>query len=176
MSHCSKEMASWNSATYIAVVLFGESKSIFIINFHEQQITIICPSLLRERWTQNNTVDFFFHLIMLLCGCDLRKRIWVIILPVSKNLNVFRLEIHGVKCVQIRSFSWSVFSPNAGKYGPEKNPYLDTFRLEIERLTSIHLKDQPFKYDLIISIKFDVLKIFTKMLTWNLKRILLTPN
>ena len=21
----------------------------------------------------------------------------------------------------------SVFSPNAGKYGPEKNPYLDTF-------------------------------------------------
>ena len=30
---------------------------------------------------------------------------------------------HCVKSVQIRSF----FSPNAGKYGPEKIPYLDTF-------------------------------------------------
>ena len=24
-------------------------------------------------------------------------------------------------------FFWSVFSPNTGKYGPEKAPYLDTF-------------------------------------------------
>ena len=24
-------------------------------------------------------------------------------------------------------FFWSVFSPNTGKYGPEKTPYLDTF-------------------------------------------------
>ena len=46
----------------------------------------------------------------------------------------FRLK-HYVKSVQIRSFFWffllcislSVFSPNAGKYGPEKTPYLDTF-------------------------------------------------
>ena len=30
------------------------------------------------------------------------------------------------KSVQIRSFFWSVFSPNAGKYGPEKTLYLDT--------------------------------------------------
>ena len=35
--------------------------------------------------------------------------------------------MHCVKSVQIRSFFWSVFSPNAGKYGPEKTPYLDTF-------------------------------------------------
>ena len=28
--------------------------------------------------------------------------------------------------VQIRSFSWSVFSPNTWKYGPEKTPYLGT--------------------------------------------------
>ena len=51
-------------------------------------------------------------------------------------------KYHCVKCVQIRSFFWSVFSriwteygeilylsvfsPNAGKYGPEKT-YLDTF-------------------------------------------------
>ena len=30
---------------------------------------------------------------------------------------------HCVKGVQIWSFSWSVFSLNAGKYGPEKTPY-----------------------------------------------------
>ena len=34
---------------------------------------------------------------------------------------------HCVKSVQIRSFFWSVFSRNAGKYGPEKALYLDTF-------------------------------------------------
>ena len=33
---------------------------------------------------------------------------------------------HCVKSVQIRSIP--VFSPNAGKYGPEKTPYLDTFQ------------------------------------------------
>ena len=32
-----------------------------------------------------------------------------------------------VKSVQIRSFFWSLFSPNTGKNGPEKTPYLDTF-------------------------------------------------
>ena len=54
---------------------------------------------------------------------------------------------HCVKSVQIRSFFWSVFSctwteygdlrmrynlvfsPNAGKYGPEKTSYLDTFHI-----------------------------------------------
>ena len=34
---------------------------------------------------------------------------------------------HYVKSVQIKSYFWSVFSPNTGKYGPEINPYLDTF-------------------------------------------------
>ena len=46
-----------------------------------------------------------------------------------------------IQSVQIRSFFWSVFpefglnaerygvfSPNVGKYGPEKTPYLDTFQ------------------------------------------------
>ena len=37
------------------------------------------------------------------------------------------LSEHCVKIVQIRSFFWSVFNPNAGKYRPEKTPYLDTF-------------------------------------------------
>ena len=38
---------------------------------------------------------------------------------------------HYVKSVQIRSVFWSVFSPNAGKYGPGKTPYLDTFHAAI---------------------------------------------
>ena len=37
------------------------------------------------------------------------------------------LHLHCMKSVQIRSFFWSVFSPNVGKYGPEKTPHLDTF-------------------------------------------------
>ena len=42
---------------------------------------------------------------------------------------LFRMSywIPFVKNVQIQNFFWSVFSPNAGKYGPEKTPYLDTF-------------------------------------------------
>ena len=34
---------------------------------------------------------------------------------------------HYVKSVQIHTEYLSVFSTNAGKYGPEKTPYLDTF-------------------------------------------------
>ena len=37
---------------------------------------------------------------------------------------------HCLKSVQIRSFFgpyFHVFSPNIGKYSPEKTPYLDTF-------------------------------------------------
>ena len=37
------------------------------------------------------------------------------------------LNSHCVKSVQIRSNFSSVFSPNAGKYGPEVTPYMDTF-------------------------------------------------
>ena len=53
--------------------------------------------------------------------------------------------MHYVKSVQIRSFAspcfpafglntekYSLFNPNAGKYGPEKTPYLDTFHAVME--------------------------------------------
>ena len=36
---------------------------------------------------------------------------------------------HCVKSIQMRSNFRSVFSPNAGKKGPEITPYLDTFHL-----------------------------------------------
>ena len=43
-----------------------------------------------------------------------------------KNI-LFLVSKHYVKSVRIRIFFWSVFSPNTGKYGPDKSPYLDTF-------------------------------------------------
>ena len=60
-----------------------------------------------------------------------------------------------MKSVQIRSFFWSVFSPNVGKYGPEKAPYLDTFHAictftELKRET---LYDRRFKNFSDMSIK-----------------------
>ena len=45
------------------------------------------------------------------------------------------LVIHCVKSVQVRSFSWSVFSctsPNTGNYGPEKAPYGHFSRIDFE--------------------------------------------
>ena len=35
---------------------------------------------------------------------------------------------HWVKCVQTRSFFWSVFSRIRTEYEPEKTPYLDSFQ------------------------------------------------
>ena len=65
---------------------------------------------------------------------QLYEEIWSLLIPIGSRC---------VKSVQIRSFSGpyfpvfglnteiygyeiSVFSPNTGKYGPEKTPYLDT--------------------------------------------------
>ena len=52
----------------------------------------------------------------------------------------YTLEFHCVKSIEIRSFFWSafsrstpylsVFSSNAGKHGPDKTPYFDTFHAE----------------------------------------------
>ena len=54
------------------------------------------------------------------------------------------INLHCVKSVQIQSFCWSVFSrskeylsvfsPNAGKYGPEKTPYLDTLHAALSTM------------------------------------------
>ena len=43
----------------------------------------------------------------------------------------FLLNIHCMKSIQIQSFFWSLFSANAGKLGPEKTPYFDTFHAVI---------------------------------------------
>ena len=47
---------------------------------------------------------------------------------------------------QIRSFFWSVFSPNTGKYGPEKTSYLDTFHAGIIEISNTGKKNSKLLY------------------------------
>ena len=47
------------------------------------------------------------------------------------RLGIFQ-RLYFVKSVQIRSFFWSVFSPNTGKYGAQKTPYLDNFHAVLQ--------------------------------------------
>ena len=78
------------------------------------------------------------------------------------------MTLHCVKSVQIRSFSGpyfpiSVFSPNTGKYGPEKTPYLDTFHAVLCSMSS---------HSCITSIK-NVTVIDVKLFEWNDMRVTL---
>ena len=47
---------------------------------------------------------------------------------------------HCVKRFQIRSYFWSVFSPNTEKYGPEITLYLDTFPTVSSEFRAIHCR------------------------------------
>ena len=70
---------------------------------------------------------------------------WVII--------IFIKNFHCVKSVQIRSYFWSLFSPNTGKYRPEiSSKYFDTFDTLLTQLRLLNLMQskmfchsQPFK-------------------------------
>ena len=68
------------------------------------------------------------------------RQILTIELPPEKDGLKYIVSLHYVKSVQIWSLFWSVFScirteygyfpvfsPNRGKYGPEKTPHMDTF-------------------------------------------------
>ena len=49
-------------------------------------------------------------------------------LGLKESLGItFEDDILREKCSNAVFFFWSVFSPNTGKYGPEKPPCLDTF-------------------------------------------------
>ena len=54
---------------------------------------------------------------------------------------MFDWILHCVKSVKIRSFFWSIFSLNAGKYGPEKTPYFDTFYALLNTSLKVDSKD-----------------------------------
>ena len=71
---------------------------------------------------------------------------------------------HSVKNVQIRSFSWSVFprirtecvfSPNAGKYWPEKTLYFDTFHAVVVLINFAIFTGEDLCWSLFL-IKFHV--------------------
>ena len=76
-----------------------------------------------------------------------------------------------MKSVQIRSFFWSVFSrirteygemlrispvfsPNAGKYGPEITLYLETFHAVIRSLEHLFLVKHNYKYNIKVADTF----------------------
>ena len=75
-----------------------------------------------------------------------------------------------VKSVQIRSFFWSVFSPNAGKNGPEKTAYLDTFHavpgmiLRLVDNISKHKMHIATVIESMIIIFFDIIQIVIRVM------------
>ena len=80
-----------------------------------------------------------------------------------------------MKSVQIRSYFWSVLSPNTGKFGPETTPYLDTFHA-----VNLYKNNQPqtwpcefLKFLEVVNMKkWKKLEIFLKQLNFGLfKRV-----
>ena len=74
--------------------------------------------------------------------------------------------LHCVKSVQIRSFFWSVFpefglnteryrvfSPNVGKYGPEKTPYLDTFHAVLIDISTENAYNRDTLTNIVTEVK-----------------------
>ena len=54
---------------------------------------------------------------------------WRTVLNIEGLPGFLRISnVNCVKSVQIRSYFWSLFSPNTGKHGPEIPPYLYTFQ------------------------------------------------
>ena len=111
-------------------------------------------------WNLNSKFHVFWwsFSIFLKCECD-GDSLWkpTVLLEIfnewslSLFLSAERLSLFEQDCVksfQIRSVFWFVFSPNAGKYGPEKTLYLDTFHavqfLIINFCTSSHIHDREF--------------------------------
>ena len=90
---------------------------------------------------------------------------------ITSNLRV----IHCAKCVQTRSYFWSVFSLNTGKYGPEIIPYLDTFHAVIVELSWLINSTDKMKNsqnvtktiqidDIGISVIINLMKVISIML------------
>ena len=99
----------------ILMFLRSESNLSFIFN---QMLNFLMRGL----------VIFFLHWIKL---CFLQKTLLILQILVHNkggaHGNLWGFIDHCVKSVQMRSYFWSVFNPNTGKYGPEISPYLDTF-------------------------------------------------
>ena len=65
-------------------------------------------------------------------GSLIAFRVNIVIIGIDYNVSY---NIHCMKSVQIWSYFW-----NAGKYGPEITPYLDTFHSVIRKIVNIWQK------------------------------------
>ena len=80
----------------------------------------------------------------------------------SKLFKYFKDFKYCVKSVQIRNIFWSVFTPNTGKYRPEKTPYLDTFQAVKSPMKLCSFLINSFEC-LIYQLYHTLLKLFKKM-------------
>ena len=92
-----------------------------INRFHERFLRI----------TYNDKQSWFSELLEKDCSVSIRMRnvqyLTTEMFPVSRNIHCVKMSKYGV-------FSgpyFPAFSPNVGKYGPEKTLYLDTFHTVI---------------------------------------------
>ena len=81
------------------------------------------------------------------------------------SVSTVYLTTHYVKRVQIRSFLWSVFIPNMGKYGPEKTLYLDTFRAVIHKRKTI--QDATFQLQIFRTTEEEKLQWWCHQTQWS---------
>ena len=101
--------------------------------------------------------------------------------------------IHCMKSVQIRSFFRSVFSrirteygeirylsvlfsPNAGKYGPEKTPYLDTFHAVIIWVQALNSRwdsqiNSIYLTNMIPTIQMEFICVFSCFIKRKLRKL-----
>ena len=78
---------------------------------------------------------------------------------INKIRTLFILGKQCVKCVQIRSFFWSIFFRIRTEHGPEKTPYFETFHA----VKNTDITQGDFKFDFLFRILY--LKIFILSLT-----------
>ena len=79
-----------------------------------------------------------------------REHLLLTLMPAGMIIIMIIMLIHCVKSVQTQSFFWSVFpvfSPNAGKYGPEKTSYLDNFHAVIAMMIELASKNNANVFD-----------------------------
>ena len=109
-------------------IAFCLSKLVSVSNFslNQQVFLFFRPNLSKKGYFRSKTKKSHFHV----CPRSFRtgdNRQSSILMSFFLIAETITNNIHCLKKVKIRSFFWSIFSPNRGKYGTEKTPYLDTF-------------------------------------------------
>ena len=122
---------------------------IYILCLHQ-----VCLTILRN-WNQNICHEFLESLTV-----D-----FTALIAYRTSVSTIYLTTHYAKRVQIRSFFWSVFIPNTGKYGLEKTPYMDTFRAVIHKLKTI--QDATFQLQIFRTTEEEKLQWWCHQTQWS---------